>query len=375
MVLRSIQKVRDETAVLQQRCQARQAAGNADTTPDICDVFLRTNTAVEVHQEIMKAYTAVHGKDEDLEKDSAAANEAFEAVVELYFSLRTWIELAQDEWNLTQHSIRKHGLLGTLKNEVVEVGNDVADLSQTAADVARAGSTHVPRLVRTATGTVSNVVTSGAGAAASTAGGFAERSQRQIGSMIEDQVVTPVKRAWHLIVTAFLLCFLVPLFGLRTYAPLNSCVSNLGLVYAMVAICCPPRGIRRRAAKAALLVAYPLVTVALPLGLHYWATHPSMDGGRWPSWPDLKPLPLPRFSFNSAAGSAPAKVDTAEQKEDLQEGEGEVRKKSNPLEKLKTWMRKLRKPPPSETFVTVVRHVGRSALRGNSRGRVRKFEM
>jgi len=291
VVGRTTQRVEQEIAVMVQRCQARARGGAAEANTDICDAFLRINTSVEIFEEVLKMYQTENGNDEELSAAGAATLERYEACVELYYSVRTWTEMAQDEWNLTQHSIRKHGLLGTLKNEAFEVGKDVVDLSGQAGDVIRTSSQTVPHLVRSATTTVGTVVQTGTTIAATTAGGFAERSQRHATTMLEDQVLGPVKRAWHLLLTAFLLCFLIPLFGLRTYAPLNSVVSNLGLVYAMVMVCCPPRGVQRRATKAGLLLLYPLLTVALPLSLHYWATHPSLLPAGGPSWPSLPTPP------------------------------------------------------------------------------------
>ena len=217
-----------------------------------------------------------HGRDEELDLQGATTLEACEACVQEYCEVRSWPEYFQDEINVTKYNVQKHGLLGTLKNEVVEVGQDVRDLGHTAKEAIQKGAPQVPGLVRAATDTMGNVVQSGTAAAASTAGGFAARSQEHITNAVHDQVVAPVKRAWHFLVFGFLLCFLVPLFALRSYAPLNTVVSNLGILYLGVCTCCPPSGMRGRAAKAALILLYPLVTVVLPLGLHYWATHPHL---------------------------------------------------------------------------------------------------
>eukprot|EP00930_Biecheleria_cincta_P076901 TRINITY_DN64134_c0_g1_i1.p1 TRINITY_DN64134_c0_g1~~TRINITY_DN64134_c0_g1_i1.p1 ORF type:complete len:548 (-),score=111.56 TRINITY_DN64134_c0_g1_i1:246-1889(-) len=279
----SIQKIRQETSGMLQRCAARQGGGGHAVTADISDTFLRMNSAVEVYEEVLKAYQQANGKDEELETEGAAAVASFEECCEQYYALRTWKEMAQDEWNLTQHSIRKHGVLGTLKNDLVDVGSDVADLTQSASGIIQTGRQALPQVVRSTTANLGSVMQSTTTAAAATTGGLASRAQQHIANAIEEQIVAPVKRTWKLMVTAFLLCFLVPLFGLRTYAPLNSVVSNLGLVYAMVCLMCPPMGLRQRSSKAGLLVLYPVFTVALPLGLHYWATHPDMLARAWPS--------------------------------------------------------------------------------------------
>merc|ERR1712008_657590 len=64
--------------------------------------------------------------------------------------------------------------------------------------------------------------------------------------------------------------------ALRAYAPLNSVVANVGLVYTMLCLCCPPRCASGRCGKAGLLVLWPLLMVVLPLALHYWLLHPEM---------------------------------------------------------------------------------------------------
>ena len=71
---------------------------------------------------------------------------------------------------MTKYNVQKHGILGTLKNEVVEVGQDVRDLGHTAKEAIQKGAPQVPGLVRAATDTMGNVVQSGTAAAASTEG-------------------------------------------------------------------------------------------------------------------------------------------------------------------------------------------------------------
>ncbi|CAE7747908.1 NEIL3, partial [Symbiodinium pilosum] len=277
MVLRAADRVKADAAALQQRIAARRAGGgNEAATADICDVYLRLTASEESFREVKDLYQAQNGRDEDLELLGNAALENVEVVAEQYFEVRSWQEYFQDEVNVTKYSVKKHGILGTLKNEVVEVGNDVKDLGRGAATVVQSGRDQMPHLVRAATDTMGTVVQSGSAAAASTAGTFAARSQEHITTAVHDTVVAPVKRAWHLMATGFILCVLVPLFALRTYAPLNSVVSNLGILWLGICTCCPPRGMNGRAGKAALLLLYPLITVVLPLALHYWATHPEL---------------------------------------------------------------------------------------------------
>jgi len=276
MVLKAVDRVKVDTVALQQRIAARQAGGGM-TTSDICDVYLRLVASEESYREVKELYQRQNGRDEELELLGNAALESSEVVAEQYFEVRSWQEYFQDEVNVTKYSVKKHGILGTLKNEVVEVGNDVKDLGRGAATVVQSGREQVPHLVRAATDTVGNVVQTGSAAAASTGASFAARSQEHLTTAVHETVVAPVKRAWHMMATGFILCVLVPLFALRTYAPLNSVVSNLGLLWLLICTCCPPRGMNGRAGKSALLLLYPLITVVLPLALHYWATHPQLS--------------------------------------------------------------------------------------------------
>jgi len=101
---------------------------------------------------------------------------------------------------------------------------------------------------------------------------------RATSNAIVDQIVAPVKRTWSLVVVGFLLCFIVPLFALRAYAPLNSVVSNLGVVYAAAMIVCPPRFASGRRGRTILLALWPLFLVVFPLALHYWLLHPPAAG-------------------------------------------------------------------------------------------------
>eukprot|EP00439_Symbiodinium_sp_Y106_P056467 s2028_g7.t3 len=276
MVLKAVDRVKVDTVALQQRIAARQAGGGM-TTSDICDVYLRLVASEESYREVKELYQRQNGRDEELELLGNAALESSEVVAEQYFEVRSWQEYFQDEVNVTKYSVKKHGILGTLKNEVPEVGNDVKDLGRGAATVVQSGREQVPHLVRAATDTVGNVVQTGSAAAASTGASFAARSQEHLTTAVHETVVAPVKRAWHMMATGFILCVLVPLFALRTYAPLNSVVSNLGLLWLLICTCCPPRGMNGRAGKSALLLLYPLIIVVLPLALHYWATHPQLS--------------------------------------------------------------------------------------------------
>jgi len=301
-VRRSIDKVSQCTRVLAQHCELRRSGvtGNA-----MSDVYLALNVAMDTYTEVIDMYEAAYGGTEDganasmdMRRLGDAACRTADEYIESYQGLRSWAEYAADEVNLTRYSIRKHGVVGTLKNEFVEVGRDVAEIGGGAATLARTGAGHVPHIVRSATGTLGDAVQQGSQVAVTATSGVISRSQRQARQALEDQLLTPIKRTWHLVVTGFLLCYLIPLFGLRTYAPLNSVVSNLGLVYAGVCICCPPRCARSRCRKGGMLILWPLCMVVMPLALHYWLTHPpaparSHDSGR--SAPQWYPPQVPQL--------------------------------------------------------------------------------
>jgi len=276
IVKAAMAKVVRDTTLLHERCAARQMGIEGEGS--ICDVFLRLNTSHETFLEIYDLNKKHYGEDADLKEEAKLNAERFDEVVELYTTVRTWTELAQDEWNLTHYSISKHGFVGTLKNELIETGKDVVDLAADTGEVVTTVSSHVathaPRLARAATTTVGGAVANGSTVVARAATSVGDRTTRSVGNVIEDQFVAPVKRAWHLLVTSFFLCFIIPLFALRTYAPMNSVVSNLGLVYSLMVLTCPPKWARGKKGKAGLLVLYPLVLVVLPLALHYWVMHP-----------------------------------------------------------------------------------------------------
>ncbi|CAJ1355739.1 unnamed protein product, partial [Effrenium voratum] len=186
MALRAVERLKRDCHALQQRIAVRRGGGGSEATPDICDVFLRLAAAEEMCKEVITMYQAAKGRDQELQALGDAAMEMCEATVQDYQEVRSWQEYFQDEVNVTKYSVKKHGILGTLKNEVVEVGQDVADIGRGASEVIRTGSTQVPGLVRAATGTVNNVVQTGTAAAASTAGTFATRGQQQLTTALHD---------------------------------------------------------------------------------------------------------------------------------------------------------------------------------------------
>lgn len=272
-VLQAITSIHHSVVALQQRCTARQAG--MEVAGDICDVHIRLIQSVDLYLEQKELYEKANGADEEIETQGAQAMETFEKCKELYESVRSWKEMAKDECKMTMYSIQKHGVLGTLKNEIVAVGDDVVDLGNQTGDILRTSSTTVPHLMRTATGNISGAVQTGGQVAMTAASTAISRSQQNAGNMLAEQILRPVQRVWHLIVTAFVLCFILPMFALRAYAPLNSVVANLGLLYSFVCLCCPPRCARGRAGKAGLLVLWPLILVVLPISLHFWLLNAS----------------------------------------------------------------------------------------------------
>eukprot|EP00933_Yihiella_yeosuensis_P082441 TRINITY_DN96326_c0_g1_i1.p1 TRINITY_DN96326_c0_g1~~TRINITY_DN96326_c0_g1_i1.p1 ORF type:complete len:556 (-),score=92.91 TRINITY_DN96326_c0_g1_i1:78-1745(-) len=324
----ALKKLQEATSELQLGCQARQERrGGPDS---FSDRFLRLVQSADTFAECLEQWQAGGGSDEALEQKGKQALDASEEIQELYFSVRSWSEMGKDEWNLTHHSITTHGLMKTLKNDLVQTGKDVAYIGKRGSEELIGATQEAIPLVRSATASLGTAVQTSSRTVGGATARIVERSHRGAVGMIEDQVVSPLKRAWRLILVAFIMCFLVPLFGLRTYAPLNSVVSNLGLIYALVCLCCPPRGIRRRSAKAALLILYPLFTVALPLGVHFWATHPGETQRFWTGLKGLRgrgtdgdiplpsqklPLPLARDAQSASSGSGSAQETVKAPKE------------------------------------------------------------
>lgn len=297
MVKLCIGKILRDVAALEQQCFLREQEIEVDTEP-ITDTHLRLLMSVDTYDEASEKYFKAFDGDEELAAEGDRALDSFAACQERYKAVRTYLEAAQDEWNYTRYTINRRGILGTLRSEFAEVAADVGTAAaHVAPHVARAGevvqsaSGRLAPLVRHATGAVGGAVERGSAVVGSATEGIMQRGQRQALQSIEEHVVNPVKRAWHLLATGFLLCFILPLFALRTYAPLNSVVSNLGIVYLLAAVCCPPRWARRRAARAGLLVLYPLVMVVMPLALHYWVMHPGTGAGQWQPPPRWQPSP------------------------------------------------------------------------------------
>lgn len=278
----AMDEVRRRTQLLAQGCEARKSG--AGDTMDLSDAFLKLAVAVERIEELRERYkkqSDVSGDDDMLEECTVIIDRA-EVICEDYQQLRTWTEFATDEFKLTQHSIKKNGVVGTLKNEVIEVGRDVADTAKEAQGAIRASREQLPDIVASARGSVGAAVTNTTQAA----GRAISQRREHASNAIHEQVFGPVRRTWHLTAFGMFICFVIPLFALRTYAPLNSVVSNLGIVYVIAVLCCPPRCATSRASRAGLLLLYPLITVVLPIWLHYWVTHPGQDAPFPGSLPD-----------------------------------------------------------------------------------------
>jgi len=200
--------------------------------------------------------------------------------LEDYQKIRTWAEMGMDEINLTKYSIGKHGVMGTLKNEFVEVGRDVAEVGGGAATIVHSHARNVPKYVRQASTTLVETAQVTGTTVAQASSSAVTRGNQHAQTALHNQLIGPVKRTWHLLVTGVFVCYILPLFALRAYSPLNSVVANVGLVYTAFCLCCPPRCASGRHAKAGLLVLWPLLLVVLPLAVHYWLLHPEMFQGR-----------------------------------------------------------------------------------------------
>merc|ERR1712079_685258 len=114
------------------------------------DSYMGLNTAIDTYLEVVERYQTAYSMEEELKALGSTAMQNAEECLEEYQKIRTWTEMGIDETNLTKYSIRKHGLVGTLKNEFVEVGRDVAEAGGGAASLVRSAAGAVSRNVRQA---------------------------------------------------------------------------------------------------------------------------------------------------------------------------------------------------------------------------------
>merc|ERR1711862_1056188 len=104
--------------------------------------------------------------------------------------------------------------------------------SQTVAPIVRSGSVALGETITTGTARAVNGVTN-----------VVSTGRQQAGTAMEEHVTGRIKRIWHLLLTALMLCWAVPMFGLRLYQPMNALMANLGIVWSLWFVCCPPRSI------------------------------------------------------------------------------------------------------------------------------------
>jgi len=272
-VQRAVDRVVHNTNVLRQQCLLRQSG---ITGIKMSDTYMGLITAIDTYLEVVESYQTAYSMDEELRASGSMAVQNAEDCMEEYQKIRTWAELGIDEVNMTKYSVGKHGLVGTLKNEFVQVGSDVAEVAVPAATLVRSGAATVPGYVRSASSTLGEVAQTSRRAAQQASADAINRGNQHAAATLHNQLIGPAKRTWHLLVTGVFVCYILPLFALRAYAPLNSVVANVGLVYTMLCLCCPPRWASGRRGKAGLLVLWPLLMVVLPLALHYWLLHPEM---------------------------------------------------------------------------------------------------
>jgi len=250
-------------------CERRQRGDEQAIDAELSDVFLRVNVSVDTLIEVMELYRSSEGEDEEFQRLGEQALKTFDECAELYCSVRSWTELGKDELNLTKLNVKKRGLLGLLREEVADMGKDAGQLIQATSEVVRNRAPQASEQGR-------EIIRS-AHDAAYGLHYMRRNSQAAVNAAhtrVQQSFVEPVRRTWSLIVAAFFVCFLIPLFALRAYAPMNSVVSNLGIVYSVVVLICPPRCAQSRRMRACLLVLWPVFLVALPVAVHYWLTHP-----------------------------------------------------------------------------------------------------
>jgi len=265
-VQRAVAKVVHDTSVLQQQCFLRQSGIDGI---NMSDTFVRLNRAIDTYLEIVQMYQTAYSMDEELRRSGSTAVQNAEDSLEDYQKIRTWAEMGIDEINLTKYSIHKHGLVGILKNELVEVGRGV-----------RSGAAKMPGYIRQATCPVGEVAQQQntrvvAPVTPNTINHDGNRHTEEA-ALRNDHFLRSMKRTWHVLVSGVFMCYVLPFFALRAYAPLNGVVAHIGLVYVLLCLCCHPCRASRRRTKAGFIVLWPLLVVVLPLVLDYWLLHPEM---------------------------------------------------------------------------------------------------
>lgn len=256
-----------DAAILHQMCTEREQ-GRELLGAVLSDAYLRLNISVDSYTELWERFCEAFGEDEDLRDEGGHAMEAFDQCSEEYLRVRTWAEYMQDEVKLTHYSIKRHGVLDTLRNQAMDLGYDVADKGRDVGVAVTTASAQMPDIVRQATTNLGSAVQQSSQVAR--AGGIVVRSRQQLSAAI----IAPLKAMWFVLASGFLLCYLVPLFALRAFAPFNSVVANLGILYIGFCLLYPPSWAKRRSAKLILLLLWPLILAALPVLLHYWVMHP-----------------------------------------------------------------------------------------------------
>jgi hypothetical protein len=242
-LLQSLIALQENVAELQMCCHEREQ--NVDESQDaenMSEVFSKCVQSFDMLSESLCVYAQAHELDDELEAGVGAARRSFENSADAYFKVRTWAELVQDELSLTMSAVHKHGIVDTLQQEFRGVASNAVDLVGSAANLAQHGSQQFTPLLRS----TSRKFQTRTQVAVSTAGNVVRSTRRQAGSAIEEHVTMRLKRVWHLFLMSLILCWVVPIVALRPYHPLNSVVGNLGLLWGIFWVVCPPRQARHR---------------------------------------------------------------------------------------------------------------------------------
>lgn len=151
VVWRSLNLVDQEKRSLWASCDRRQLHG---TPGDEREVWLRLNIAVDAYREVAERYEEDHGQDAALKAAELNVFSDYERCLEVYSSMRSWLEMTQDELSLARRSVQQHGLMRTLAMECMEVTHDVASVAEVTSDVVRRGSEVAPGIMREASNSV-----------------------------------------------------------------------------------------------------------------------------------------------------------------------------------------------------------------------------
>mmetsp|Transcript_53810 Transcript_53810/g.125791 ORF Transcript_53810/g.125791 Transcript_53810/m.125791 type:complete len:460 (-) Transcript_53810:49-1428(-) len=268
-----ISAVRQNAEKLRIGCQAREKGVQTDLS-DMFHVLILSSDAAE---DVLEMHTSAYGRQELLATELQEALDSSLLAQEWYEGLRWTSERIQDELWLFQHQRQRHGLLGMLRQEVVDTCQDVQGLAADTTHILRQGSTvvaekaqNVPHLARSATGVVGSGLQNTVQAARHAATTYADQASQNTFLAMRDKIVTNLYHALRILGWGLFLCCVVPYFAVHSLAAI------LGVLWMAMCVFCPPQIRGRRCSRMGMLVVWPVLCLGLPHLLRYVLQNPQL---------------------------------------------------------------------------------------------------